>query len=116
MAELAASCACSKQTSRRRQEIQGIPIVLHCALRGRRLVGPRFVCDVPESSLAIPSKSLISPRVFAGLSIIVRFSEVVFFLKSAPEREKARFSTVSEHSRDANGGGFFFERSIVDAP
>ena len=109
------SCACSKEASRRRQETQGIPMVLHCALRGRRLEGPRFVWDVPGSSPAVPSKSLIFPGVFAGSSIIVRFSEVGF-LPRPPQREKACFSTVSEHSRDANGGGFFFERFIVDGP
>ena len=91
-------------------------MVLHCALRGRRLEGPRFVWDVPGSSPAIPSKSLIFLRVFAELSIIVRFPEVDFFLKSAPLHEKACISTVSEHFRDANGVVFFFERSIVTAP
>ena len=87
-------------------------MVLHCALRGRRLEGPRFVWDVPGSSPAIPSNSLFFPRVFAVLSIIVRFPEVDFFLKSVPLHGKACISTVSEHFRDANGGGFSLKDSL----
>ena len=108
MAELPASCVCSKDASRRRQETQGIPTVFHCVLRGRRLQGPRFVLDAPGSSPATGAKSLIFLRVSAGLLIIVRFPEVVFFLKSVLERAKACISTVSEHFRDAKGGCFFF--------
>ena len=77
--ELPESSACSKEVSRHRHETQGIPMVFHCALRGRRLQGPRFVLDVPGSSPATPSKRLMFLRVVAYLSIIVRFGGVVFF-------------------------------------
>ena len=82
-------------------------MVFHCALRVRRLQGLRFVLDVPGSPPAIHAKSLISLSVFAVSWTIVRFSEVVFFLPRPPQREKACFSTVSEHFRGANVGGFF---------
>ena len=42
-----------------------------------------------------------------------KISRGVFFLKSVPLREKACFSTVSEHSWDANGGGFFLKDSLL---
>ena len=89
-------------------------MVFHCALRGRRLQGSRFVLDVPGSSPATPSKTLVFLRVFAYSSIIVRFGGVVFFDIGAVAR-KGLFSTVSERFRDAHSGGFF-ERSIVGAP
>ena len=79
VAELPASCTCSKAAMWRRQETQGIPMVLHCALRGRRLQGPRFVLDAPGPSPATGAESLISLRVLADLLIIVRFPEVDFF-------------------------------------
>ena len=109
MAELPASCVCSKDASRRRQETQGIPTVFHCVLRGRRLQGPRFVLDAPGSSPATGAKSLIFLRVFADLLTIVRFREVVIFLKSVLERAKACISTVSEHSWGAAVGCFFWQ-------
>ena len=91
-------------------------MVFHCALRGRRLQGSRFVLDVPGSSLAILPKSLVFLGFYACLLIIIRIRGVVLFLKSAPLHEKVCFPTVSERFRDAERGGFIFERSIVDAP
>ena len=83
-------------------------MVLHCALRGRRLEGPRFVWDVPGSSPAIPSKSLIFPRVFADLSIIVRFSEVGFLFEiGAVARKRLVFPLFLSISGMRMGVGFF---------
>ena len=113
MAELPASCACSKEASRRRQETQGIPMILHCAHCGRRLVGPRFVWDVPGSSPAIPSKSLIFLRVFAVSWIVVRFPEVDSCEIGAISRKGFFHCFCAFPGCDR---GLFFERFIVDAP
>ena len=53
------------------------------------------------------------PTGLCGFTIIVRFAEVVFILKSEPYHAKACFATVSVHSVDAIGGGFFLKDSLL---